>query len=551
MNAFKKRIFLLGLGLIVLVGGGFIAARPDLYFSIKKNFTIFSEVFRTISVDYVDEVDPGQLVHTAIDAMLGTLDPYTVLIDEQENQELNIIATGKYAGPGLEVGARGGKIVVIAPIEGYSAYRKGVKAGDVILSLNGLRVENLSIEEVENQLRGEPNTDVKLVVNRYGIEQPITFELKRQEIVVHNVTYSGFVDPDSTIGYILIRRFAQNTASEVKQALIRLKKNGHLRGMILDLRNNPGGLLSEAVGTVDLFEPPGYEVVSTKGRNPENNSTYYTSTPALYAGSGLVVLQNNGSASASEIVAGALQDLDRAVIVGQRSFGKGLVQIVKPLAYNTALKLTTAKYYTPSGRCIQAINYTHDQDYGAEMVPDSLRKAFVTQNGRTVYDGMGIEPDIQIQPDKPGLLQIALLQQSQYFFFANRYTADHSKFVSQSVPDSLFSAFHRYLNEQHFHYQIPAQRYLSQLKTRLMTTDSVRAEQPLDILDSLIVRHKKQAFAREAPEIRKELYLELVSRYQGQKGKIHAELSFDPYVQRAVKVLHNRDQYDRILAIKN
>ncbi len=551
MNAFKKRIFLSGLCLIVLVGGGFIAARPDLYFSIKKNFTIFSEVFRTVSVDYVDEVDPGQLVHTAIDAMLGTLDPYTVLIDEQENQELDIIATGKYAGPGLEVGARGGKIVVIAPIEGYSAYRKGVKAGDVILTLNGLKADNLSIEEVENQLRGEPNTDVKLVVKRYGIEQPITFELKRQEIVVHNVTYSGFVDPDSTIGYILIRRFAQNTASEVKQALVRMKKNGHLRGLILDLRNNPGGLLSEAVGIVDLFEPPGYEVVSTKGRNPENNSTYYTSSPPVYSGNGLIVLQNNGSASASEIVAGALQDLDRAVIVGQRSFGKGLVQIVKPLAYNTALKLTTAKYYTPSGRCIQAINYTHDQDYGAEMVPDSLRKAFLTQNGRTVYDGMGIEPDIQIQPEKPGILQIALLQQSQYFFFANRYTASHSKFVSQSVSDSLFSAFESYLNEQHFHYQIPAQRYLSQLKTRLMATDSVKAIQPLDILDTLVVRHKEQAFAREAPEIRKELYLELVSRYQGQKGKIHAALLFDPYVQRAVRVLHNREQYYRILAIKN
>ena len=551
MNAFKKRIFLSGLCLVVIVGGGFVAARPDLFFSIKKNFTIFSEVFRTVSTDYVDEVDPGELIHTAINAMLGTLDPYTVLIDQRENQELNIIATGKYAGVGLEVGARGGKVVVIAPIEGYSAYRKGVKAGDVLLSVNDQKVDNLSLEEIQNQLRGEPNTDVKLVVRRYGIEQPITFNLKRQEIVVHNVTYSGYVDPDSTIGYILIRQFGQSTSAEVKHALLRLKKDGHLKGLILDLRNNPGGLLSEAVNTVDLFEPPGREVVSTKGRNPENNSTYYTSTQAIFPHGVMAVLINNGSASASEIVTGALQDMDRAVVIGQRSFGKGLVQIVKPLAYNTAIKLTTAKYYTPSGRCIQAINYTHDQDYGAERVPDSLRKAYQTQNGRTVFGGMGIEPDILIKPEKPGLLQIALLQQSQYFFFANRYTASHPRFVSQSVSDSLFSAFRAYLNNERFHYQIPAQRYLSKLKTRLISTDSIRAMQPINALDSLLVRYKDQAFAREAPEIRKELYLEIVSRYYGQKGKIRAELASDPDVQKAVKVLDNRMQYDRILAIKN
>ncbi|HKI43999.1 MAG TPA: S41 family peptidase [Balneolales bacterium] len=551
MNAFKKRIFLSGLCLLVIVGGGFIAARPDLYFSIKKNFTIFSEVFRTVSVDYVDEVDPGELIHTAINAMLGTLDPYTVLIDERENQELDIIATSKYAGVGLEVGARGGKVVVIAPIEGYSASRKGVKAGDVLLTVNGQKVDNLSLDEIQNQLQGEPNTDVTLVVKRYGIEQPILFNLKRQEIVVHNVTYSGFVDPDSTIGYILIRQFGQNTSKEVEKALLRLKKNGHLRGLILDLRNNPGGLLSEAVGTVDLFEPPGREVVSTKGRNPENNSTYYTSAPAVFPNGGMAVLLNNGSASASEIVAGALQDLDRAVIIGQRSFGKGLVQIVKPLAYNTALKLTTAKYYTPSGRCIQAINYTHDQDYGAERVPDSLRKAYETHNGRTVFGGMGIEPDILIKPEKLGLLQIALLQQSQYFFFASRYTADHPKFVSQSVSDSLFSAFKEYLNAEHFHYQIPAQRYLSKLKTRLISTDSIQAMRPINTLDSLLVRYKEHAFAREAPEIREELYLEILSRYYGQKGKIRAELATDPDVQSAVKVLDNHEKYDRILAVKN
>jgi len=262
-------------------------------------------------------------------------------------------------------------------------------------------------------------------------------------------------------------------------------------------------------------------------------------------------LQNNGSASASEIVAGALQDLDRAVIIGQRSFGKGLVQIVKPLAYNTSLKLTTAKYYTPSGRCIQAINYTHDQEYGAERIPDSLRKEYQTHNGRTVYGGMGIEPDIEIHPAKPGLLQIALLQQSQYFFFANRYTASHPGFVSQSVSDSLFSAFKSYLKKQNFHYQIPAQRYLSQLKTRLVTTDSIQAVRPLGELDSLLVRYKEKAFAREAPEIKKELYLELVSRYDGQKGKIRSELAFDPEVRRAIQVLDNRKQYDRILAVKN
>ncbi len=551
MNAFKRRIFLAGLCLMVVLGGGFIVARPDLYFSIKKNFTIFSDVFRTISTDYVDDVDPGQLIHTAIDAMLGTLDPYTVLIDKRENQELDIIATGKYAGVGLIVGARGGKIVVIAPVEGYSAAQKGVKAGDIILSVNGLKTTNLSIDEVQNQLPGEPGTHLTLVVRRYGIEQPITFNLERQEILVHNVTYSGFVDADSTMGYILIRSFGQNTTEEVRKALLRLKADGHLKGVILDLRNNPGGLLPEAVGTVNLFVPPGKEVVSTKGRNPENDAAYYTTKPAVFPKGGVVVLQNNGSASASEIVAGALQDLDRAVIIGQRSFGKGLVQVVKPLAYNTALKLTIAKYYTPSGRCIQAIDYTHDGEFGAQMIPRSMHKAFKTKNGRKVFDGMGIKPDIHMEARQPGLLQIALLQQSQYFFFANRYTASHHKFVAPEVSDSLFSSFENYLKQEHFHYQIPAQRDLSRLRASLMATDSAEAAGAINTLHALLARQKKQAFSAEASGIRKQLYLELVSRYRGRKGRIRAELAYDPDVKRAVQVLTNHEQYNRILAIKN
>lgn len=545
----KRRLIGSVLIILVLAGGLGYTRYSDVYFQIQKNFTIFSDVFRVVTLDYVDKVNPTKLMRTGIDAMLNTLDPYTVLIDESDNQEIDILTKGKYAGIGLEVGVRGGHLVVIAPIQGYSAYRKGIKAGDIIESVNGMPVKDLSPRELQNQLRGEPGTQVKLVIKRYGFDQLLHFDLTREEIAVHNVTFAGFVDPDSTIGYILLTQFAQNSGNEVHKAILKLESESKLRGLILDLRNNPGGLLSEAVTTVNNFVPPGNEVVKIKGRGTGNEQVYKTTEPAIYVKKPLVVLQNRGSASASEITAGALQDLDRAVIIGNRSFGKGLVQVIKPLAYNTSLKITTAKYYTPSGRCIQEIDYTHDDRNGTVTYPDSTRKMFFTRNGRKVYNGEGIEPDIYVKEPRDKRVDLALKQQSKYFFFANEFVAKHPHFNSGLVKDSAFYAFKNYLDNNHFTYELPAQHYLVELKNSLKgTTIGPMANDKLVSVEKMIKTEKEKEINKDAPEIKNELYLELLFRYKGPKARIQAALKEDPDVQEAIKVIDNRARYHKILS---
>jgi len=553
MKFWKRRyIAIIAIVLVAVTSVGYTYS--DVFFQIKKSLTIFGDVFREVSLNYVDKIDPPKLMGTAVDAVLQTLDPYTVFIDESDNQEINIITKGKYAGVGLEVGARGGNLVVIAPLDGYPAYRKGVKAGDIILSVNGQSIEELSPEELQNQLRGEAGTNLSLTIKRYGVDQPLTFDLIREEIIIHNVKYYGFADSGKTIGYILISHFSENTAEEVTEAMKNLQKQSRLGGLILDLRNNPGGLLSEAVKTVDQFVKPGLEIVRIKGREAESNTPYYSSEMPLYGSKPLVVLQNNGSASASEIVAGALQDLDRAVIIGDNSFGKGLVQVIKPLSYNTALKITTAKYYTPSGRCIQAINYNHDENVsnGASKIPDSLRRAFKTRNGRTVFDGTGIEPDVYIKEHKEKLLEIALQQHSLYFFYANEYVAKHKDFNVKQSSDSLYDSFRKFIKEKKFSLQTPAGQMIAHLREQLKDPAiEEKAKTNLNDLEQLVAIRNNEEMKREAPGIKKQLYLELVSRYKGTKGKIEAELQFDTYIRMAVKVLKNRPEYNKILAVKN
>lgn len=545
----KRRLIGSVLIILALAGGLGYTRYSDVYFQIQKNFTIFSDVFRIVTLDYVDKVNPTKLMKAGIDAMLNTLDPYTVLIDESDSQEIDILTKGKYAGIGLEVGVRGGHLVVIAPIQGYSAYRKGIKAGDIIESVNDKPVKELSPRELQNQLRGEPGTQVKLGIKRYGFDQPLHFDLTREEIAVHNVTFEGFVDPDSTIGYILLTQFAQNSGDEVHKAILKLESESKLKGLILDLRNNPGGLLSEAVKTVNNFVPPGNEVVRIKGRGTRNVQVYKTSEPAIYVNKPLIVLQNRGSASASEITAGALQDLDRAVIIGNRSFGKGLVQVIKPLAYNTSLKITTAKYYTPSGRCIQEIDYTHDDRNGTVTYPDSTRKMFLTRNGRKVYNGEGIEPDIYVKEPREQRVDLALRQQSKYFFFANEYVAKYPHFNSGFIRDSVFYAFKNYLNKIHFTYELPAQHYLFELKKSLQgTTIGPVADEKLVPVEKMIHTEREKEINNDASEIKNELYLELLSRYKGPKARIQAELKNDRDVQEAVKIIKHPATYNKILS---
>lgn len=545
----KFKIAAIAGSLFVLLAAGATTV-PDLYFEIKKNFTIFSEVYREVSLNYVDEVNPEKLMRRGINAMLESLDPYTVFIDEARNQEIDIITRGNYGGVGLEVGFKGDRIVVIAPMEGYSAHQKGIRAGDVIVAVDGVSVEGLSAEEVQNMTLGEPGSTVTLMIERYGVDRQLTFKLERERIDVKNVAYHGFVEPNGDIGYILLSRFSQNAAEEIRNSIAGLQGKKKLKGLILDLRNNPGGLLNEAVSVVDKFVKPGVKVVETRGRLSEHNSVYRTEEPAMLGDLPLVVLQNGGSASASEIVSGALQDLDRAVIIGEQSFGKGLVQIVRPLSYNTALKITTARYYIPSGRSIQSVTYTHDEQNSQINKPDSLRNAFKTQNGRTVYDGHGITPDIVIKEPKPTLLETALYQNSYFFFFANQYVANHDHFNAPGVSDEVYDQFIDYLKEKDFNYETRTEQYLDKVEDHFASLDSkINVDRSLANLEQAAKQEKEEEFKEQEKQFKKILYLELISRYHGQKGQYEASVRLDPIVKKATEVIYDANKYQEILAI--
>lgn len=545
-----RRFFVVSLLAVVsltLVG---LIRNPDIYFLIKKNFTIFSEVYREVSLHYVDEVNPEKLMRKGLNSMLESLDPYTVLIDESQNQTMEIMTRGSYGGVGLDVGFRGGEIVVIAPMEGYSAHRKGIRSGDMILKVDDVPIENMSPEEVQNLTTGEPGTTVSITIERYGIDQPITFDLERQRVEVKNIAYAGLVGGED-IGYILLSRFSQNSAEEIRNSLKKLQSEKQLSGLVLDLRNNPGGLLDEAVGIVEKFVSQGNMVVETRGRLSQHNNVFRTEESPIAPDLPLVVLQNGGSASASEIVAGALQDMDRAVIVGEQSFGKGLVQIVRPLSYNTALKLTTSRYYIPSGRSIQSVTYTHDEKNSIVNKPDSLKKAYKTQNGRTVYDGDGIAPDVKIGASDPTYLQTSLMQQNQFFNFANQYAATHDSLSLGISSDALYNDFMAFLETQNFQYETPSETYLAQIDSSLNGGPSDNANVHVKALEQNIEEHKKQAFQEQREEIQKILYLELIARYQGQQGQIAASLPYDPVVSEAVSILHNQNRYNDILTVSN
>ncbi|MEX0773217.1 MAG: S41 family peptidase [Balneolales bacterium] len=518
----------------------------DPYFLIKKNFTIFSEVYDEVSKRYVNEVEPEQLMRNGINAMLKQLDPYTVIIDEADSQEMDIVTTGQYAGVGLEVGARGDKLVVIAPIEGYSADRRGMKAGDVIIAVDETSTESMTMEGLQSLLQGESGSEVSITTTRFGLDEELTFDLTRERIDVKNIPYSGLLDSEQRIGYILMRRFAQNAAEELRLAVLELQEDGELDGIILDLRNNPGGLLDEAVYTVDKFVEPGHDVVETKGRMPETNSVYKTKEPAIFD-KPLVVLQNSGSASSSEIVTGALQDLDKAVIIGERSFGKGLVQIIRPLSYNLAIKITTSKYYTPSGRSIQSLRYASVEDPEEIDVPDSLRIPFSTRSGRTVYEGIGIEPDIHVEDGPQSLLEVSLLQNSHYFFFANEYASNNKEFNIESVDDALFDRFRTYLNENEFDYKTRAESYYSKFTESLENEIKEKAQAQLTRLEKIVNDEKELEMERKSDAIKQELFLELLSRYEGASERLQKSLKYDEAVLRGVDLLSAPEEYYSIL----
>ncbi len=538
---FSKTGFLI---LLAVLGISTVAFQvTDIYFLIKKNFSIFSKAYENVALEYVDEVDPEILMRNGMEAMLETLDPYTVFYNESQNEQAEILSRSNYAGIGIDAGFRDGDVVVVAPTEGGPADEKGIRAGDIIVAIDGVSTEGLLPEEVQNLTMGEIGSTVILTVNRFGVDQTIDFELTRASIEVKNVSHTTRLGDNNQFGYIRLAQFGVNSANEIRTAIEELSAENNLEGLVLDLRDNPGGILQEAVAIIDKFVEPGITVVETRGRIQEYNSAYETREPVMF-NKPVVVLMNGGSASASEVVAGALQDLDRAVVLGETSFGKGLVQIVKPMPYNTSMKITISRYYTPSGRSIQSLAYTHKARNASVSRQETANRVFKTRNGRDVKEGRGIEPDVISKTEIPGLLDISLVQEGAYFNFATQFESQNISFDAEQLPDEVYQEFKTFLANTGFDYKTDSELLLEELEAKHQNEEVIAS---IESIRSVIQNEKAEAFSENEELIKKTLYLELISRFKGQTQQREASLRFDKQLEESINLLSNPNQISSIL----
>jgi carboxyl-terminal processing protease len=535
---------------MLLIGTlGFIfPGDTDYYFKINKGIDIFGRVYKEIVGNYVDEVDPERFMRAGIDGMLSTLDPYTVFIDENEKEEVELITTGKYGGIGITIGVRDGKITVLSPMEGYSAFKQGIRAGDRILEVNSKPVNGMRLDSVRALVRGEPGTEVRMRIEREGEKAPLDFVLVREEIRPKNISYADFLE--NGIAYVKLERFTRTAGDELRQTLKDLKARGPVTGIVLDLRDNPGGLLDVAVDVSEKFLPRGSVVVSTRGRRDDSEKKFIVNEEPMLGSVPLAVIINKASASASEIVAGAIQDLDRGVLVGTKTFGKGLVQTIVPLSYNTSLKVTTARYYTPSGRCIQELDYSTKGKLGVvKALPDSLRRQYMTSHNRKVYEGGGIVPDTIVTEDEQSELMKQLTQKAMFFKYATHFVSEHSTLPDNfEVNDSVLEDFKKYLGEQEFTYQEMSEAKAAELKEIAQKENyAPTLLKDIDRVLKSISEEKANEFKRHAAEIKRALAAELFSRYFGEQGRIRAGVKDDKQLRVAVAILKNQDEYNRRL----
>ncbi len=522
-------------------------------FRISKNLSIFNSVFRELDAFYVDTLNYDKMNTIAINEMLSRLDPYTVYIPEKETDNLKFMTTGEYAGIGALITKNGKEIYVSEPYEGMPAQRNDVRAGDVILEVDGKSVTGLSVSEVSAKLKGTPNTTIRLKIKRLGTNKLIEKEFLREKIQVNPITYSALVAPKT--GFVQLTDFTDKSAAELKIAISELIKKHQIESLIIDIRNNGGGLIDEAVKIVGYFVPKGSEVVQTKGKSKFTERTYKTPTEPLFPNLNLAILVNRSSASASEILAGAIQDLDRGIIIGERTFGKGLVQNIRPLGYGGNLKVTTAKYYIPSGRCIQAIDYSHrNEDGSVGRVPDSLTTEFSTRNGRKVRDGGGIVPDVKTTDERKLNIAFYIYAQNLYFDFANQYVANHqsiAKPVDFKLDDDDFITFKNFLKEKKFTYTTESEKMYKEF-LELANSEGIEkyADAELKALEAKLKPDIDQNINFNKNDIVELLSLEIIKRYYFQKGEIEYSLKADVDLKTAIEKLNDKSQYDNLLSVK-
>jgi carboxyl-terminal processing protease len=545
----RRFYWLLTIGVIV-ISLGFVAVRnSDTFFEVKRNIDLFGAVYKDVIDNYVDPVSPGQFMRKGIDAMLSSLDPYTVYMDKENSGEIDLLTTGKYGGIGVSIGSAGGKVIITGIFDGYSAQKQGLRIGDQILKIDSTSVSNLKIDEVSNMVRGEPGTTVKLTIKREGEDKPFEVVLVRSEIRLKSVSYYGIVH--SNIGFIKLDQFSRGSDEEVKDALTDLMARTDLKGLILDLRNNPGGLLESAVNIVELFVPKGSLIVMTKGRDPAADKKYISDQDPIFPNLPMAVLVNGNSASASEIVAGALQDLDRAVIVGTNTFGKGLVQTILPLGYNAQLKITTAKYYTPSGRCIQKINYEKLRDGENDITPDSLRREFKTADGRPVFEAGGISPDTVVYAEMVSDYVQQLMRGGYFFNFATRFRSEHDTIPSSFVVGKdVLKQFHDFIEKSGFVYTSKLSETIQD--ARALASDS--KYDPTIAKDITAIAEKIKSdehglFEKYSDEISQNLTLEIIGRFGGDTAETKVALNYDKQAKVAESILDNPKTYKRILGL--
>lgn len=541
-----KKVLLPGVLIVSIFSFSFI---EDL-FQVSKNLDIFAAIYKQLNINYVDDVNSSELMKNGIDAMLEELDPYTEYIPESEIEDykLKYVST-QYGGIGATISNRGGKVIVAEPYAGFPAQKADIRAGDEFLEINGISLKGKNNEQVSSMLKGSKGTGVKLQIQRPGMPKVIELNLTREEIRQNNVPYYGMLS--NNIGYIKLDKFLENSAQEVKDALTDLKKND-IKGLVIDLRYNGGGILQEAVKIVNLFVEKGVTVVIQKGRYREKIITYNTFSSPIEPDLPLVVLVNNRSASASEIIAGSLQDLDRAVVIGQRSFGKGLVQQTFNLPYNSLVKVTVAKYYTPSGRCIQALDYTHRDTEGTVVkVADSLITEYKTKSGRSVYDGSGIFPDVFIKPSRYSLITQTLISKYHIFDYATQYRnlkASISDPKSFRLNDSDYNEFIAFLSKRDYGYDTKVEKLLNELRDEAEKENkSVALKPEFDALKAKVSHSKKNDLVLFKEEIKRVLESEIVSRYYFEKGRMEQNFQYDNELNEARKVLSDKSFLASIL----